>query len=90
MRRSFSQSFFLFGAGGGELARVYSREPRKTMLAPTPSSVFHPFPNHHTLKQRLRALRVVSTRLVDTLETRWVGFHVSVRLCERERRKQRD
>ena len=53
-----------------ELTKVYSNEPRNTMLAPTPSSVFHPFPNHHTLKHRLSALRVVRTRLVDTLETR--------------------
>lgn len=39
------------------------------MPAPSPSCAFQPFPNHHTLKQRLSALRVVSTRFVDTDET---------------------
>ena len=71
-------SFFAFaflpyvplGAGAArEVTAGYSSEPRKTMPAPVASCAFQPFPNHHTLKQRLIALRVVSTRFVDTDET---------------------
>ena len=40
------------------------------MPAPAPSWPFHPLPNHHTLKQRLIALRAVRARFVDTEETR--------------------
>ena len=40
------------------------------MAAPAPSCAFQPLPNHHTLKQRLSALRVVNTRFVLTLDTR--------------------
>ena len=49
---------------------MYRTEPRKTIPAPSPSCAFQPLPNHHTLKQRLSALRVVSTRFVDTDDTR--------------------
>ena len=48
---------------------VNSREPTKTIIAPAPSCEFHPLPNHQTLKHKLIALRVVSTRFVDTDDT---------------------
>jgi hypothetical protein len=65
------------GAGEGEGGRdevmtVYARLPAKTMPAPEASRAFQPEPNHHTLKQRLMALRVVSTRFVDTDERRYM------------------
>ena len=53
-----------------EVTAVYSTEPRKTMPAPSPSCASQPLPNHHTLKHRLTALRVVRTRFVETEETR--------------------
>ncbi len=43
------------------------------MPAPAPSCAFQPFPNHHTLKHRLSALRVVSTRFVDTDDTCYIS-----------------
>lgn len=58
------------GGGVFVVTSVYITEPANTMPAPAPSCVFHPFPNHHTLKHRLIALRVVKTRFVDTDETR--------------------
>lgn len=63
-------------SGVGELTSGYSADPTKTIPAPAPSSKFHPFPNHQTLKQRLRALRVVRTRFVTDV-TR-CGVSVSV------------
>lgn len=45
------------------------RLPTNTIAAPTPSAVFPPLPNHHTLRQRLRAFLVVNTRFVDTEDT---------------------
>jgi hypothetical protein len=58
----------LFSTFFGPLT-VKSRLPQNTIPAPIPSSAFHSFPNHHTLKQRLIALRAVRTRFVDTDET---------------------
>lgn len=75
---SFFASFFTSlglseafkGAEVLEVTRVYRIEPRKTIPAPIPSCAFHPLPNHQTLKQRLMALRVVSTMFVETEEMR--------------------
>ena len=53
-----------------EVTSVYATLPAKTMPAPAASWAFQPAPNHHTEKQRLSALRVVSTRFVDTDDTR--------------------
>jgi hypothetical protein len=60
----------LRGAPVREVTIVYSTEPRNTIPAPLPSCAFQPFPNHHTLKQRLMALRVVRTMLVETEDMR--------------------
>lgn len=49
--------------------RVYIRLPKNTMNAPIPSCAFHSFPNSHTLKHRLSALRAVRAIFVDTEDT---------------------
>jgi len=54
------------GAGKTE----YQNDPTNTITAPAASCAFQPLPNHHTLKHKLIALRVVSTTFVffsDTL-----------------------
>lgn len=56
-----------------EVTIVYRIDPKNTMPAPAPSCEFQPLPNHHTLKQRLMALRVVSTMLVETEDIRCVS-----------------
>jgi hypothetical protein len=53
------------GAGRTE----YQNDPTNTITAPAASCAFQPLPNHHTLKHKLIALRVVSTTCVDTADT---------------------
>src|ERR1700675_294415 len=53
------------GAGRTE----YQNDPTNTIKAPAASCAFQPLPNHHTLKHKLIALRVVSTTCVDTADT---------------------
>ncbi len=53
------------GAGRTE----YQNDPTNTITAPAASCRFHSQPNHHTLKHKLIALRVVSTTCVETADT---------------------
>ena len=47
----------------------YQNDPTKTIKAPDANCIFHPPPNHHTLKHKLIALRAVRTTCVDTADT---------------------
>jgi hypothetical protein len=57
------------GAGRTE----YQNDPTNTITAPAASCAFQPLPNHHTLKHKLIALRVVSTTCVDTADTLYIS-----------------
>jgi hypothetical protein len=48
---------------------VYKRLPQNTIKAPVPNFMFHSFPNHQTLKQRLSAFLAVNTMFVETEDT---------------------
>lgn len=51
------------------LLKVYKKLPINTIEAPDASCIFHPFPNHQTLKQRLNAFLAVSAIFVETEDT---------------------
>jgi hypothetical protein len=57
----------------GACRTEYQNDPTNTITAPAASCAFQPLPNHHTLKHKLIALRVVSTTCVDTADTLYIS-----------------